>query len=119
MKPYNKKQEIGVASISYDETGKPHGARFTPSEFHVDMSRLGLNERLMSVNANSPEDAIKKAESIMAAWFVGVSGIEEADRELSRIESEPIKCEQWDNGRPKYCEVKFYFATTEPEPVNK
>lgn len=103
--------------MAYDETGKPYGARFTPSEFHADMSRLGLNERLMSVNADSPEDAVKKAESIMAAWFVAVSDIEEADRELSRIESEPIKCEQWENGFPKYCEVKFFFATTDKAEV--
>lgn len=111
MKQYNKRALIGIAVVSYDETGKPITGAFAPAEMKVDAEEL---EKILVVPANSSEEAVTNAQALMSSYFLKLENIETADRETSRVETAAVSCANWPNGKPKFCEIAFYFVTNDP-----
>jgi hypothetical protein len=114
MNPYNKRTLLGVAAIHYHQNGEPSDAAFVPAVFRVDTAKLA---QLLSFPAATPHEVLTTSQTLLSAWVMEVGNVETADRELNRVEGEIRKCETWPDGKPKYCQVAFYFVTTTDEPL--
>lgn len=101
--------EIGVATMTYDESGRPKSANFQPAAYVSGLLDVA-DDLVKDSQSETVKDAKQQAEVVLADWFVHIGGIEIADREEGKIESEIVSCEEWGNGRPKTCVIRFYFA---------
>lgn len=99
-------EQIGIATMQYDESGKVIEAYFTPRD---KVQGVDLNQ-LKTIQADQNIDVIRyNAEMVMAGWFSKVNEIELADRDHYKVTSETIWCDKYPNGSVKRCSIGFYF----------
>lgn len=113
MKPYNVRKLIGVVTIDYGASGLPIAGAFQPAQFPLKPEEV---EKILIVPASTIDSAVSNAQAVLSDWFLKVENIETADRETSRVVTEIISCEKWNDETPKHCELAFYFETTETKP---
>jgi hypothetical protein len=112
---FMNKDEIGLAVISYDESGKLQAAGFQPTmTMQLDAE---LFKPLSSVAGRGLEDIRLNADLVMAAWFNRMNEIELADRGLYEISSEVVECLKYENGQVKQCKLR-YFLKESTEKLN-
>lgn len=100
---------IGVATITYDDTGRPVSSEFVPEKY-IDDHWKGASDALLTTPAvDDATQAKAQAEMILASWFAHLNEIELADREVATIESEVTQCDRWPNGKPRLCAIRFYL----------
>jgi len=107
-----KEQEIGVATIAYDEQGRVKNVEFTPT---LTIDPTPLLPQFEHLSGNGDLSTLKKnADLVLGAWFENVDVIELADRERYIIDSETLSCSLHPDGTIRECRFKFVFR-----PVNK
>lgn len=103
-------EQIGIATINYDQQGNVLEAYFnpTPKFEKIDASQL------KSVKSSKEAEVIKyNAEMILASYFSRMNEIELADRDKYEIGSEILICTKYDNGNVRSCSIQFFFRELE------
>lgn len=103
-------QEIGIATLLYNEDETPLCAHFKPT-MDIKMGSREILEMADQVDCTGKDhEILNQANGVFATWFQRMNDVELADRSQYEIAAEFIKpCERWENGKIKGCNIRFVF----------
>lgn len=102
-------KEIGIATLSYTQSGEFINATFKPTMV------ISVDDNLMknfeAIDCNKGEQKVKEqAQNVFASWFQAMNDIELADREQYEITTNHAgQTKYWGNGKIKEVSIKFIF----------
>lgn len=107
-----KRQEIGIADISYRQDSTVESAHFSPT-IKIELNETELTDGLFGLKNKTAEEVKNTSELVMASWFNKMNEIELADRNTHEIKGEIMYCEEYTDKKVKRCMIKFFFIERE------
>jgi hypothetical protein len=104
----NTSTQIGIATITYDNTGMAMSATFEHS-LKISSSDSVINS-LKTIKQRDVPTMTENAETVMAEWFTKMNEVELADRDQYKISGEVVECEMNGKGMPKRIRISFSFS---------
>lgn len=105
-----KNTEIGVVTTNYDEQGKLISANFKPT-MQVELSDSVKRMLDQALQKDDNVESLKRnSDFVLGSFFSKMTEIELADREDYEIVSEILDCHTYENGKVKFCRIKYLFA---------